>query len=899
MRSVRTAWLQAAVLSLVVAFPASSQLRAPSVGVVEAGLLLRQLDGEKRVLMIGAHPDDEDTSLLAALALGMGARTAYLSLTRGEGGQNLIGAELGEGLGIVRSGELLSARALDGAEQYFTRAFDFGFSKSAEETFDHWPVEEVLSDVVWVIRRFRPHVIVSIFSGTPRDGHGHHQAAGILARRAFEEAGDSTRFAAQFDAGVAPWAPDKLYQLVGGPLGGVALAVETGTLDPLLGRSYHQVAMAGRSRHRSQDMGTAEPPGPRQSHLWRVPARGEAAIPQPPSPMGRRRVRARGEAAPVQGDALFSGIDTTLTGLALRAAGAGDPTAVLEELRLYRGAIQVARDSWHTGHPASSADPLLIASAALDRALAGAAELPEGPHRSELLDVLQRRRGLVADALLAAAGVWVDVRFDRPELVHGDFARFQVMVWNGGPVPFWVDAVRPAYPEEWPLLQTSSTRDVEAGTVKVGPGELRTWNFQLSVLEGPPPTRPYFLTSERDGSLYRWPDESRLRGLPFDPPLLQAELTFRAGDEGAFVVNRAAAHVGVDKAHGEFRVPIQVAPRISVAVSPEVMAWPAASTEGREITVRVRNLTDSASDAAVSLDGLPGWEVTPDRADGQIPGDGGESAFQFMVRPGNPASVGRVQFTARVEVEGEVYDEGLRMIDYPHIDPVPIYDPAEIRISRFPVELREGLRVGYLMGPGDGGMQALQDMGVDVEAIDPEELRSDDLNRFHTIVLGIRAYETRADLLQSNARLLDFARAGGTVVVQYNKYEYPEGGFAPFALDMRRPHDRVTNPEAPVTLLDPAHPLLSSPNRIDARDFEGWDQERGLYFLSEWDARYTPLLEMADPGEEPNRGSLVVARVGAGAYVYTGLALFRQFPAGVPGAYRLLANLVSLRGSDL
>lgn len=337
----------------------SSQDDPWSEGIVGTGLLLRRLDGVKRVLLIGAHPDDEDTALLTALARGLGVETAYLSLSRGEGGQNLIGPELDEGLGLVRTGELLSARALDGGRQFFTRAFDFGFSKSAEETFRYWPREELLKDVTWVVRTFRPQVIVSVFSGTPQDGHGQHQAAGIMANEVFRVAGDVSRFPEQIAAGAPAWTPLKLYRLTRRNPGDGTTGIETGSFDPLLGRSYYQIAMESRSQHRSQDMGVGQPMGPRRSTLALVESRGSAEGP----------------------DEIFSGVDTTLVGLGggLPEGIRGEVVARLEE---YRKAVNEAKSSLEVANPWGSAIPLARAVSALraarDAMRSGGGRLPVG-----------------------------------------------------------------------------------------------------------------------------------------------------------------------------------------------------------------------------------------------------------------------------------------------------------------------------------------------------------------------------------------------------------------------------------------------------------------------------------------------------------------------------------------
>ena len=864
-------WCRAALLIPALhAFPAllAAQVSASGAGVVEVGLLLRQLDGEKRVLMIGAHPDDEDTSLITALARGYGARTAYLSLTRGEGGQNLIGTELGEGLGLVRTGELMAARSIDGGEQFFTRAFDFGFSKTADEALALWGLDEVVRDVTWVIRSFRPHVIVAVFTGTPRDGHGHHQAAGIAARRAFEVAGDPRVYPDQLLLGVEAWEPAAIYQLARGG-GERTVEIQTGRLDALIGRSFYQIAMDSRSRHRSQDMGAAQTPGPRASGVG-------PAFPD-------------SESGDAQVDGLFAGIDTTLIGIAL-AAGVRDDTRLAELIAAYREDVAVAGELLHPARPEQAATALGDALSEVQAALTLAREAPESPGRTELLNILERREVLTGRALLASAGVVVDVRMERNRLVPGESAAARVLVWNGGSMSVSVDDLSLEAPEGWDVTGEATEGSVE-------PGQVGEWTFDVAVPTTAEPSRPYFLEQPRAGNLYRWPVDPTVMGQPGNPPFLQGVVEVSVGN-ATLSVRRAATFVGVDQASGEFRLPLFVVPAVSVSVEPSLVAWPAGSADSKSVSIRVANLSGSDVEAELRLDAPQGWEVAPSSYPVSL-ASGGETSFAFRVQPGPGVQDGQATFRGIVTSGGREYAESLGFVDYPHIDPAALFRPAELAVSYFPVDVPANLRVGYIMGPGDPGLDALLDLGIAAEALTPEDVRSGDLSRFDTVVLGIRAYETREDLQTANTRLLDYARGGGTVIVQYQQYQYPEGGYAPFPVDIAQPHDRVTDEGATVTLLDPEHPLVTSPNDLEPSDFEGWVQERGLYFLGTWDPAYVPLLEMADPGEEPKQGSLLAARLGEGAYVYTGLALFRQFAAGVPGAYRILANLVSLRGADL
>jgi LmbE family N-acetylglucosaminyl deacetylase len=842
----------------------------PEGGTVGTGLLLRQMQGVKRVLMIGAHPDDEDTSLLAALSRRLGARTAYLALTRGEGGQNLIGPELWEGLGIIRTGELEAARHLDGGAQFFTRALDFGYSKRADEALTFWPREELLRDVVWVVRRFRPQVIVTVFSGTPADGHGQHQAAGVMAREAFQAAGDPTRFPEQLSEGVEAWTPSKLYQAAWRRPSQATSFIETGAYDPLLARSEFQLSMESRSFHRSQDMGVARPLGPQRSAVMLV----------------SDRTGHQGE------DGLFAGIDTTLA-----AVAAGLPGTVRREveghLEAYQAVLADARTAFgRLDHPYAVVTPLKEALAHLYAARDAAGPAAD----TELSTVLDRKIGLARRALLAGAGVVLDVRVDDDLVTPGQTVRVTAQAWNGGDRTLGDIAARLSLPEAWVVEAVTTEGQTAEGDL--ASGALATWAFDVTLPEDAEPSRLYFLRQERDGFLYRWPDDPGLWGLPRDPPAVRGVFGFTLRDgEGAVEVERDVpwSYVGVDPARGEFRRPILVVPEVSVSLSPHGMVWPQGLRESRSITVTVRSEAPGGSRGRLSLSAPPGWTVTPNAMDIHLQEAGSERSFTFDVEPAGTLTTGAQRFRAGVQdEEGHRYDEGVALVDYEHIERAALFSAAETTVNVVPVRVTEGLRVGYIMGTGDEGPEAIRQLGAQVELVGPEAIRAGDYGDYDVVVVGVRAYETRDDLLAANDQLLDYARSGGTVVVQYNQYTYPRGGYAPYTVDMERPARRVADETAPVTQLEPDSPVFTTPNRITGEDFEGWVQERGLYFLSEWDEAFRPMLEMNDPGEEPARGSLLVAQVGNGVYVYAALSFFRQWAAGVPGAYRLFANLISL-----
>lgn len=888
-----TTLLAIAATATIATTPAHTQQQP---GLVGTALLMRQLDGVKRVLMIAAHPDDEDTGLLATLARGMGAETAYLSLSRGEGGQNFIGPRLHEGLGLIRTGELVAARALDGGAQYFTRAFDFGYSKNLDEALRFWPLEEVLRDAVYVVRRFRPHVIVTVFSGTTRDGHGQHQHAGVVAREAFEAAGDPSRFPELAARGVTPWEPAKLYRSVRFSPGEATLTVPSGEFDPVLGRSHFQLAMESRSRHRSQEMGSGQSMGRRASSLRLEASRTEG----------------------VEDDGIFAGVDTTLAGQLGAPLPAGWPTDTAERLAGYRRALAAARRGLAGATP-DGAVARLVEAARILRGLV--AEAPEGEGKR----VLERRLAQVSEAVLAAAGIVTEVRVGRDLLTPGESVVVDVTVWNGGRAA--LAAVDPSMllPPGWEASRTeesarasSRSRFFRAPTVatpadgRIAGGEVGRWSWRVTVPADAPSSAPYYLAAERDGAMYRWPDDAESWALPFDPAPVRAGIALEV-DGVALRVERDGEFVGVDRATGEYRRRVLVAPAIDVAVDPPWMVWPSGAAAAREIAVTVTNTSATARSGDLRLEVPDGWSVEPANVPFALEPDGANASFAFAVTPPRDRfegeSVMRAVAKTVADASGAPRD-GLTdrfrresvtqtdIIDYPHIPRAMMVREAATRITAVPVTVDTGLRVGYVMGSGDDGATVLRQIGMRVDELGPAAVRAGDFASYEVLVLGIRAYETRPDLVAANEAILDFARAGGTVIVQYNKYEFPAGGFAPYPVTIRRPHDRVTDENAPVTLLAPESPVFTSPNRLAPADFEGWVQERGLYFLGEWDERYTPLMEMADPGEDPKRGALLVAPVGEGLYVYTGLAFFRQFPAGVAGAYRLFANLVSLRRGD-
>ena len=789
-------------------------------GVAALANALQQLGANKRVLVIGAHPDDEDTQLLAWLSRGAGVQAAYLSLSRGEGGQNLIGPELGPALGIIRSEELLAARRIDGAQQFFTRAYDFGFSKSVDESFRFWPHDSVLKDVIEVIRRFRPQIIVSIFSGTPRDGHGQHQVAGVVARQAFDALKDSS------------WGPVKFYRSTGFiDTSATTLRIPAGVLDPVLGQSYFQIAMAGRSQHRSQDMGQLQRAGPSTIRLMFVAARGTAA------------------ATP-----LFAGVDTTLRGK-----------------ERYVALIDTARARLNPFAPASVVPYLARALDALG------SDLPDERDR------LQR-------ALCVAAGISLDGIADDGIVTPGSRVQVEASVWNGGDSTVRLDSSAVLVPAGW------SVQGFDAPGARVGPDSVATKRFIVTVAGNAERSQPYFLRRPLVGALYDWTGvPADVRGLPFEPPpvTVRAWLTLQGRPVS---IQREVVYRYRDQGIGEIRRPLFVTQDFDVTVTPDLLVWPldGSGNGPRRFTITVTNRTRGPVQAQIVASVPKGWLAAPAETLAFEREDETKSvAFTTQLPPGVQPGAYRVRASA---VAGGHTSEGaLTIIDYPHIRPRPlaVSSSAEVRVAR--IALPQLTRVGYVRGAADRVPEALTAVGVPVELLGPDTLERGDLSHYDAIVIGSRAYETDPALVKNNTRLVDYARNGGLLLVQYQQYPFVDGHFAPYPLSIARPHDRVTDETAPVTALDTANALFHTPNEIGPDDWAGWVQERGLYFAHTWDTTYTTPLAMHDPGEGPLKGGLLVAPLGRGTYVYTGLSFFRQLPAGVPGAYRLFMNLLAER----
>jgi len=839
-RPLRVAALACALLTtLVPATAASAPLggaaphlgaAAPSAGELRLGL--ERLATVGSVLYVAAHPDDENTRLIAWLAGERRLRTAYVSLTRGGGGQNLIGPELGPLLGLIRTHELLAARALDRGEQYFSRAIDFGFSKSAEETLRVWGHEAALADLVRVYRTFRPDIVITRFSPAPPN-HGHHTASAILAREAFDAAADPARFPEQLGA-LRPHQPARLlenkshWRLREDEDLTRFQRLDVGTFNPLIGLSWGEIAAASRTMHKSQGFGAAPQFGPILEYFEPVagaPAEGA----DPLDGLDFTWARFLGT------EALRAALDD-----ALRAFDPAEPARVLPALaRVHAALLALPEDNPFKAVKLAEAEALLQGAAALvlDARAPGAVTVPGGP-----LTVTAQALARASDAVTLRAVRWPDGQ------------------------------------------RTPIAQPLAAHT----PWELER---PLTTPPGAAWSTPAWLREPPDGGVHRVPSPA-LTILPDGPADLA--LTFELDIAGARLeVERPLRYAWVDPVEGERARPVEILPPVTVTPTAPVVMHP--NGEPRVVTLRVE-AHGAARRGEARLEAPASWRVAPARAAFAIREAGGAAELTFTVTPPPEASAAA---TLRAFARSEGVEVSVRRdaIDYVHVPQRTVLRAATIRAV--PVALRAGgRRIAYLPGAADEVPQSLRQVGYDVTVLDERALAEADLTTFDAVIAGIRAFNVHPWLRHHHDRLMDYVAQGGRYLVQYvvsNRFrplvDTPIGPW-PFTIE----RVRITDPAAELRFFDPQHPALTTPNRLGPADFDGWVQERGLYFATEWDPRYQLLFEAHDPGEEALPGGALIARHGAGVFVYTGLAFFRQLPEGVPGAYRLLANLLALPG---
>lgn len=794
---------------------------------------IQQLNFLGSVLYIAAHPDDENTRLLSYLTNEAHARTAYLSITRGNGGQNLIGPELGSLLGIIRTQELLAARRIDGGHQFFTRANDFGYSKHPEETLNIWNKKEVLKDVVHIIRKFQPDIIINRFDHTtPGETHGHHTTSALLSVEAFKLAGDKKAFPDQLD-NIKSWQPKKLYQNTSPWFYDSQeafdvdkadfLEIETGVYFPLLGISNTEIAALSRSQHQSQGFGSTSSRGAASDFLKLLDAE-----------MGAGNT------------SLFDGINTTWT----RLKGGSEIGKILAEVA----------NKYDFRNPPASIPKLLEAYKLIQKL--------EDAHWRKI------KSEEIREIIAASAGLFLEAVADQPTATRGEEVQISLEVINRNDLAISLNSV------EFLPNHISNTLD----TLLLN-NQLWHKEIGMQIPRDSEYTTPYWL--RKPGTLGMYSVENlALIGLPETPSVFQVK--FQIGINGTFLTfERPLTYKTTDPVKGEVYRPFEIVPEVSISIEDQVIIF--ADEEPQRIPVVLRAEKDMLK-GNLKLNTPEHWSAVPESFDFEFRKKGEEKTFYFSVTPSKEQSEGSIDPIA--EIDGDSFSKEIVSIAYDHIPTQTVLLPAAAKVVKLDIKKR-GELIGYIQGAGDEVPRSLEQIGYTVINLKPENISAELLDKFDAVVVGIRAYNTVDALRTKQEQLLEYVHNGGNLIVQYNtsqRLELPN--LAPYPLSLSR--GRVTDENSPIRFLAPEHSVLNVPNKITQTDFEGWVQERGLYFPDTWAPEFTPILSMNDPGEAPLDGSLLVAPYGKGNYIYTGISFFRELPAGVPGAFRLFANLVSL-----
>ncbi|MBU1474184.1 MAG: PIG-L family deacetylase [Acidobacteria bacterium] len=790
-------------------------------------IALHKLNVLGSVLCIEAHPDDENTSALAYFSIGRKYRTAYLALTRGDGGQNLIGSEKGAEIGILRTQELLSARRNDGAEQFFTRAIDFGYSKTPEETLSFWGKDAILADIVRVIRTFRPDVIIARSLGEGYAGHGHHAASGLLTREAFYAAADPKQFPEQLPD-VEPWQAKRLLWnrwRRGQQSTDDALTINTGGYNPLLGKSYTEIGAESRSMHKSQGFGSAGRRG-ESSDSYLI------------------------EEGPPAARDLFEGIDTSWQ----RVPGGQKVGDALDKI------IR----TFDPLHPSASLPGLLDVHAQL----VGLAETCWVKiKKEELLRVIQ-----------SCAGLWIEAVSPDFSAAPGDEVKVQTTLVNRSEYPFRIQGI------DYHGLASDSDLNTPLQN-----NNSQTFSKTIHLPEDFPISQPYWLKSPPEKAVFSVRDQN-LIGSAENPPSIVVKIRISAGGR-LLEYPVPLLYRWTDRVDGERYRPFEIRPGVTVRIDGKVKIF--TMDDSHELRVKLTGHTPNAA-GTVRLTGPAGWQVSPESFPFSLTGKYVETTVTFKVTP--PKNPDEAVLTAVAEMNGKKLDRDCVEISHPHIKRQVYFPLSQVRAIKMDMK-HTAANIGYIIGSGDEVADSLLNLGCEVTLLDDDMLEKTDLGRFDVIIAGIRAYNTRERLKNTSSRLLQYVEDGGTFIVQYNVSRgLLTENIGPYPLTIG--NDRVCEEAAPVAFLNPQHSLLNWPNKITQQDFEGWVQERGLYFASEWDKRYEPILTSADTNEPDKKGGLLFTRYGKGVFIITGYSWFRQLPAGVPGAYRLFANLISAGDAD-
>ena len=867
---------------------------AGATNASETWRALQRLQTTATVLHTVAHPDDENGALLTWLSRARGVRTGLYSTTRGEGGANLIGPELFDALGIVRTEEHLAAVRYYGIDLFFSSAVDFGYSKRLDETLEKWDYQMLLEDMVRLIRQYRPDVIIARYQGNRQDGHGHHQASGVVTAEAFRAAGDVNQFPEHLAEGLHPWQPKKLYitrsrwrrgntETVDTPV----LKIDTGEYNALLGLSYAQIARQGLSYQRSQGVGqTLASKGSSVSELRLV----DTTLSDQQKPE----------------EGLFDGVDTTIMGMAKLA----NTSALDAEFTQLQESVDAAVRDYDARHPWKVVSELASGLKTVRSLIENIQDIDlDESTRSHLLFLLRNKEQEFMTAANAALGLSLEVLVQSTAetrssetfnvAIPGQKFSIGMQMVNPTSVPVELIGASLRTPEGWNVHRVQKDSD-QAEIIPIQPNEPISIVFEVEVARNADYTQPYWSrASEYHDAVYTL-ERPEFRFLPFTSPEVNGVVTYRV-DGVDFTLTQPAQTVSINRPWGERRRLLTVAPAISLTVSPHIGVIPISESTmiGGEttFTTTVEMLNNVKGEAAGTLSlKLPdGWQASPETAPFTFTHEGASKTFTFQVSAEDVGAGNAYTIQAVATYNGEEYTTGYQIIDHRDLEPRHLYRPATMTLHSISLELPQNLSVGYIMGVGDKVPEALEQIGIDVEMLDREELRTGDLNRFDTILVGIRAYAVRRDLVSYNSRLLDYVHSGGNLIVQYQTPEFDAAPFGPYPYTMGRRPEEVSEEDAQVTILMPDNPIFQHPNPITAADFDGWVEERGSKFLTEWDANYQALLTCNDREQEPQHGGFLTAKYGQGTYTYAAYAFYRQLPAGVAGAYRLFVNMLTRR----
>jgi LmbE family N-acetylglucosaminyl deacetylase len=853
---------------------------------------LKKLHTRASLILITAHPDDEDGGMLAYESRGLGARVDLLTLNRGEGGANVMSSDFWDALGLVRTEELLAADQYYGVDQYWTRVCDYGFSKTMQEALDKWGEQRVLADVVRIVRMTRPLVVTSVFVGGPSDGHGNHQVAGWMAKEVFEAAGDPKRFPEQIREGLVPWKPLKYYAHV--PFFGPERSklqptarIPVGDYDPFFGLSYLQISREGLGYQKSQNDGGFIPlTGKLTSDYHRF-----------------------GSNVPAQDreKSFFDGIDVSLLGIASLASD-GNRDFLTQPLRRINTSVEQAIAAFSAAHPEKCA-PFLAAGLKETRNLIARVETSPfaADEKYNVLHELKIKEAQFNNVIVEALGIEMRavVQPEKPAnpvfaLFMGDSDTFRLAI-PGQSFPVRVTLVDQAPESE--SIQLSrvllngppGAKDwwrIEAANAVSGEITARAAlhaDFKVTASNSIPYTKPYFRRPNIEQPYYDvWEPKYFGRSTVPYPLAAWVELEYRGVPlRLAQVVQTAQRSNGL----GVVYDPLAVAPAISVQPSAHAGIVPLDS-KSFPLSVTVHSNVKGPAKGSVQLQLPEGWRSDPESQPFATSKDGEDQSVAFRVHPQNLAEK-PYEITAVATYGGKEYREGYRVTGYPGLRPYFLYNPSTYRAQGVNVKIAPDLRVGYITGSGDDVPASLENLGIHVSFLSAADLAGADLGRFDVILLGVRTYAVRPDLVTYNQRLLDYVHNGGIVIVQYNTPEYDKN-YGPYPYHMGEEPEEVTDENSQVRILDPANPIFTWPNKITEADFSHWIEERGSKFMTTWDPHYEALLETHDPSQAPQRGGLLYAKYGKGIYIYNAYAFYRELPEGVPGAYRLIANMLSL-----